>query len=92
MARNTDKELKYTIIEHVADLSEPNSRGYITQVNVMTWGNYKNPVLDIRKWQYKDDGTVVAGKGITLNLEDLIALQKINTKNLERYFVEENEE
>ena len=92
MARNSDKELKYTIIEHVADLCEPDSKGFVKQVNVMTWGNYKNPVLDIRKWQYKDDGTVVAGKGITLNLEDLIALQKINTKNLERYFVEENEE
>jgi len=92
MARNSDKELKYTIIEHVADLCEPDSKGFVKQVNVMTWGNYKKEVIDIRKWQYKDDGTVVAGKGITLNLEDLIALQKINTKNLERYFVEENEE
>ena len=91
MARNSDKELKYTIIEHVADLSEPDNKGWIKQLNIMTWGNYKNEVIDIRKWQYKDDGTVVAGKGITLKLDDLIALQKINTKNLERYFEKEED-
>ena len=94
MARNNDKELKYTIIEHVADLSEPDNKGWVKQLNVVTWGNYKKPVIDVRKWQYKDDGEVVCGKGMTLTLEDLIALQKINTKNLERYFEDEetNEE
>lgn len=92
MARNTEKELKYTIIEHVADLSEPDAKGNIKQVNIMTWGNYKKPVVDVRKWQYKEDGTVVCGKGITLDLNDLVALQKINTKNLERYFEEENDD
>jgi len=85
------KELKYDIIEHVADLCEPDSKGWVIQVNIMTWGNYKKEVIDIRKWQYKDDGTVVAGKGITLKLDDLIALQKINTKNLERYFEKEED-
>jgi len=86
------RELKYTIIEHVADLCEPDNKGWVKQVNIMTWGNYKQEVIDIRKWQYKDDGSVVAGKGVTLNLDDLIALQKINTKNLERYFTKEDEE
>jgi len=92
MARNTDKELKYTIIEHVADLSEPDNKGWVKQVNVMTWGNYKNEVIDIRKWQYKDDGSVVAGKGVTLTFDELVALQKVNTRNLERYFVKEEDE
>jgi len=90
MARESSKEIKYNVIEHVADLCEPDNKGFIKQVNVMTWGNYKTPKIDIRKWQYKEDGSVIAGKGITLELEELIALQKVNTKNLERYF--ENEE
>jgi len=90
MAKTSEKELKYTIIEHVADLREPDNKGWVLQINVMTWNNYKNPVIDIRKWQYKDDGSVVAGKGITMNLEDLTALQKINIKNLERYFEKED--
>lgn len=90
MARNSEKEIKYNIIEHVADLTEPDNKGYVKQVNVMTWGGYKKPKIDIRKWQYKEDGTVICGKGITLDLEDLLALQKINIKNLERYFVTED--
>lgn len=84
------KEIKYEIIEHVADLTEePDRLGFTKEVNIMTWGNSKKPVIDLRKWKRDDEGNTIMGKGITFSLEEFKLLQKINSENLERYFTEE---
>jgi len=92
MADKERKEIKYEIIEHVADLIDPNKPdkdGWIKEVNIMTWGNYKKPVIDIRSWKRSEDGTVEMGKGISLSIEQLRTIQKINLDFLSRYFKEE---
>lgn len=92
MPKTSEKEIKYNIIEHIADLSEPDKSGWIKQVNVMSWGKYTSPVIDIRKWKYDDEGNVLVGKGVTLTLDELQSIQKLNIKNLKRYFPEEENE
>lgn len=81
-----DKEIKYSIIDHIADLGETDSKGWGKEVNVMTWGNSKNPVIDIRKWN-REINTM--GKGISLKLEEFKQIQKIS--NLENYFETEDD-
>jgi len=83
------KNIKYQIIDHVADIGEPDKKGFTKEVNVMTWGNSKNPVIDIRKWNRDDD---IMGKGISLSLDDFKQLQKVNTDNLEGFFEKDEEE
>lgn len=78
-------EVKYEIIEHVADIGE-NSKGWQKEINVMTWGNSKNPCIDIRRWNRSDESKIVAGKGITLTLDEFKILQKLNIKNIEKFF------
>ena len=40
------KEIKYEIIEHVASLGELDNKGWSKEINIMTWGNNKKPVID----------------------------------------------
>jgi hypothetical protein len=83
------KEVKYQLVDHIADIGEIDEKGWGKEVNVIIWGNAKKPVIDIRKWNRESD---IMGKGVTLNLEDLKQIQKINTNNLETYFEEDEEE
>ena len=84
------KEMKYEIIESIADLSEV--KGWRKEVNIMRWGNSSKIVIDIRKWKRDtEDGSVVVGKGISLSLEEFKTLQQVNTKNLDKYFTKEEQ-
>ena len=84
-----NKEFKYEIIEHVPYLGSPDNKGWGKEVNIMTFGNSKKPIIDIRKWNRESD---TMGKGVSLKLNEFKQLQKVNTNNLERYFEEETEE
>ena len=57
------KDLKYEIVQELGKLGEAKS-GWQTVVNLIKWGNAKEPKLDIRKWNIE---TGAMGKGITLN-------------------------
>lgn len=81
-----NKEIKYQLIDHIADLGDVDAKGWGKEVNIITWGNSKKPVIDIRKWNRETD---TMGKGVTLNLTELKQLQKLNITNLETYFEEE---
>lgn len=64
-------ELKYEIVEHIANLSE-DSKGWIKELNLVSWND--NPAkYDIRSW---DSTHTHMGKGITLSKEELDALCK----------------
>lgn len=88
MARNTEKKIKYEIIDHIADIGSVDKSGYGKEINVMTWGNSKKPVVDIRKWKRTEDEETEVGKGISLSLNEFKQLQKANIENIERYFEE----
>lgn len=83
-------DIKYEIIDKIAEISDVDKSGWIKEVNIMTWGNSKKPVIDIRKWKRDtDDGSVVMSKGIALNLEEFKNLKNIEISTIERYFNEE---
>lgn len=89
MAEKKEKDIKYQLIDHIADLGEPDAKGWGKEVNIICWGNSKNPVIDIRKWNRDSD---IMGKGISLSLSDFKSLQKIETDNLEEYFSNESDD
>lgn len=74
--------LKYTVIEHISELSEK-KKGK-REVNIIRWENGK-PQMDIRIW--KPDGTM--GRGISLNEEECRVLLRILQ---DRYGVQSEEE
>ena len=82
------KEIKYTLVDHIADLGELDAKGWGKEVNIIKWGNAKKPVIDIRKWNRDEE---IMGKGITLSLDELKQIQKLNVKNLEDYFIDDEE-
>lgn len=60
-------DIKFEILEHILDLSEPNGKGWKKQLNIVSWnGNMKK--YDIREWN--EDHTRM-GKGVTLSYEEL---------------------
>ena len=60
-------DIKFEILEHILDLTEPNSRGYTKELNIVSWnGNMKK--YDIREWN--EDHTRM-GKGVTLSYEEM---------------------
>jgi len=72
------KEVKYTIIDQLGTLGESN-KGWQKEVNIMTWGNSKTPVIDIRDWNRDEDRM---GKGTTLNLAKLKDLHDIGLESI----------
>lgn len=63
-------EIKFKITNHIADLSEPNAKGWRKELNEVSW-NDREPKFDIRDWS--DDHTKM-GKGVTLTYEELALL------------------
>lgn len=58
--------MQFEILKTVLNLGEKNDKGWIKQVNLVKW-NGKNPVYDIRKWHYTEDGIADnMSKGISL--------------------------
>lgn len=67
------KEFKFEITKHVADLSEPNASGWVTELNMVSWGG-RPAVYDIRSWN--EDHTS-CGKGKTFTVEELEKLKDV---------------
>ena len=63
------EEIKFEIVEHIADLQE-GSRGWMTELNIVAWGT-NAPKFDLRSWN--EDHTK-CGKGITLGMDAMYAL------------------
>lgn len=62
--------MKFEIVEHIVVLSEKN--GWIKELNKVAWGDNK-PKYDIRSWTETHES---AGKGVTLNEDELEELKK----------------
>lgn len=60
----------YEITENLGNLSERG--GWSLDFNLISW-NHRAPSYDLRKWA--DDGRM--GKGISMNLEEVIALRDL---------------
>ncbi|MCI8508007.1 MAG: hypothetical protein HFJ06_05540 [Lachnospiraceae bacterium] len=63
---------KYTIIQHIADISKMNN-GWTKECNIVTWAN-REPVYELRSWNA--DHTKM-GKGITLTPNELRKLKDV---------------
>lgn len=44
-----NEDISFEIIEHIADLSEPTDKGWVTELNIVSW-NGREPKYDIRNW------------------------------------------
>lgn len=65
-------DFKFDIKKNLGTISE-SSKGWMREVNVMTWNN-KKPKVDIREW---DEEHGKMGKGITLSKDELKKLKDI---------------
>ena len=65
------KDISFEIRKKLAALSI--SGTYRKEINVVVW-NGKSESLDIRTWDYKDEGNPVPLKGVTLNAEETVQL------------------
>lgn len=63
-------DINFEITNHIADLSEPNAKGWHKELNEVSW-NGREPKYDIREWS--EDHTKM-GKGITLTHDELALL------------------
>lgn len=61
----------FTIIEHIADLSEPNN-GITKELNFISW-NKREPVYDIRTW---NSNHTEYGKGVKLTYREMKLLKQ----------------
>lgn len=68
-------EIKYEIIKKVGVLSTSAS-GWSKELNLISW-NDREPKYDIRDWSA--DGSKM-GKGVTLKVEELVALKELLNK------------
>lgn len=66
-----EDDLKYTIVEHIADLSDPNN-GMTKELNFISWNN-REPVYDIRTWNADHSEY---GKGVTLTYREMKTLKR----------------
>jgi len=64
--------LKYEIVETVAELSE-SPKGWKKELNLISW-NGRDPKYDIRDWAPNREKM---GKGITLTEDELMALKEV---------------
>lgn len=70
-------ELKYEIVETVAELSE-SPKGWKKELNLISW-NGRDPKYDIRDWAPNREKM---GKGITLTEDELMALKEVLQRHL----------
>jgi len=71
-------DIKYTVIDQLGTLGE-DKKGWMKEVNIMTWGNRKTPIIDVRSWNRDADKM---GKGTTLGLAELKDLKAIGIDNI----------
>ena len=64
-------EITYTLVEHIAVLSE-SPKGWKKELNLISW-NGKDPKYDIREWA---PNYSKMGKGVTLTVEEASYLMK----------------
>ena len=65
-------DIRYEIVQHFGALSTSPS-GWSKQLNLISW-NDREPKFDIRDWS--PDGMKM-GKGVTLSLNELLALRDL---------------
>lgn len=63
-------ELKYEIVEEIAQISE-SSKGWVKELNLISW-NDRSPKYDLREWAPEHEKM---GKGVTLTAEELKKLR-----------------
>lgn len=63
---------KYTIIQHLADISKMNN-GWTKEFNIVTWAN-REPVYELRSW---NAAHTEMGKGIILTPNELRKLKEV---------------
>jgi hypothetical protein len=68
-------EIKFEIINRIGVLSKSSS-GWEKQLNLVSW-NDRDPKYDLRDWA--PDGEKM-GKGVTLSIEELLALKELLNK------------
>ena len=61
-----NNEIVYEVLEHCGSFGNENSKGYLWEVNYISW-NEREPKYDIRRWDKKRNCT----KGISLTGEEL---------------------
>jgi len=65
-------DLKFEIVKKISVLSK-SEKGWAKELNLVSW-NDREPKYDIRAWS--PDGQKM-GKGITLSVEELLALKEL---------------
>jgi len=68
-------EIKYEIKENVGVISQ-SPKGWSKELNLVSW-NGKEPKFDLRDWAPHHEKM---GKGITLNVDELLALRDLLNK------------
>ena len=63
---------KYTIYEHIGNISNENN-GWTKELNLISWDN-REPVYDIRTWTQDHKKY---GKGVTLTQSEMKVLQEL---------------
>lgn len=72
------EDFTFTITKKIGTLSE-NAKGWTTELNMVSWSG-RDAKYDIRSWSPEHDKM---SKGITLTKEEIIALQKAISQELE---------
>lgn len=71
-------DFSFSITKKIGVLSE-NAKGWVTELNMVSWSG-RDSKYDIRSWSPDHEKM---SKGITLTKEELIALQKAISQELE---------
>lgn len=71
-------DFSFSITKKIGVLSE-NAKGWVTELNMVSWSG-RDAKYDIRSWSPDHEKM---SKGITLTKEELIALQKAISQELE---------
>ena len=71
--KKQDTEFKFEIVKHIGDISEPNGKGWRTELNLVSFNN-NDPKYDIRAW---DAEHKKMGKGVTLTADECITLKEL---------------
>ena len=66
------RDFEYQITDHLATLSGHGA--YTKELNLVSYAGAP-PVLDLRRWQEKPDGTKQINKGLTLTTDEAAALR-----------------
>lgn len=74
--KGSSNDIKFEVVENYGKLTEDNNA---KELRLVSW-NGREAKYDLRSWSKKEDGTEVAGKGITLTGEECEELLKLLQK------------